>query len=68
MRAVWRIVVLLILSGLSLQLYFAARIGLMRVVAPQSTTFQRSEMARLVREQGRITWTQTWRHKGARSV
>ena len=58
MRAVWRIVVLVILSGLSLQLYFAARIGLMRVLDPQSTTFQRSEMARLVREQGRILWAQ----------
>lgn len=61
MRAVWRIVVLVILSGLSLQLYFAARIGLMRVLDPQSTTFQRSEMARLVREQGRILWAQEWR-------
>jgi monofunctional biosynthetic peptidoglycan transglycosylase len=61
MRAVWRIVVLLILSGLSLQLYFAARIGLMRFVDPQSTTFQRSEMARLLREQGEIRWSQGWR-------
>ena len=61
MRAVWRIVVLLILSGLSLQLYFAARIGLMRFVDPQSTTFQRSEMSRLLREQGGITWSQSWR-------
>ncbi len=61
MRAVWRIVVLLILSGLSLQLYFAARIGLMRFIDPQSTSFQRSEMARLVREQGGISWSQEWR-------
>ena len=60
MRAVWRIVVLLILSGLSLQLYFAARIGLMRFVDPQSTTFQRSEAARLLRTQGRIAWSQEW--------
>jgi monofunctional biosynthetic peptidoglycan transglycosylase len=65
MRAVWRIVVLLILSALSLQLYFAARIALMRFVDPQSTTFQRSEMARLVREQGRILWSQEWRPYGA---
>jgi len=61
MRAVWRIAVLLILSGLSLQLYFAARIALMVVVDPQSTTFQRSEMNRLLREQGQILWSQTWR-------
>lgn len=61
MRAVWRIVILMILSGLCLQLYFAARIGLMRFVDPQSTTFQRSEMARLVRTQGQLLWTQEWR-------
>lgn len=61
MRTVWRIAVLLIISGLSLQLYFAARIALMRFVDPQSTTFQRSEMARLLREQGQILWSQEWR-------
>jgi monofunctional biosynthetic peptidoglycan transglycosylase len=64
MRAVWRIVVLLILSGLSLQLYLAARIGMMRFIDPQSTTFQRSEMARLVRTQGQVLWSQEWRPYG----
>jgi monofunctional biosynthetic peptidoglycan transglycosylase len=58
MRAVWRITTLLILGALSLQIYFAARIALMRFVMPQSTTFQRSEMARLLREQGQIIWSQ----------
>jgi monofunctional biosynthetic peptidoglycan transglycosylase len=61
MRQFWRILALCILSTLSLQLYFAARIALMTVVAPQSTTFQRSEMARLLHEQGQIVWTQSWR-------
>jgi monofunctional biosynthetic peptidoglycan transglycosylase len=61
MRTTWRIVILLILSALSLQLYFAARIAIMKVLDPQSTTFQRSEMARLVREQGQILWSQEWR-------
>lgn len=61
MRTVWRIIVLLSLSALSLQLYFAARIAVMRFVDPQSTTFQRSEMARLVREQSQILWSQDWR-------
>ncbi|MEY4765304.1 MAG: hypothetical protein RI907_1977 [Pseudomonadota bacterium] len=56
----WRLIALLVLSGLCLQLYFVARIALMTVVDPQSTTFQRSEMARLLREQGRITWSQQW--------
>jgi monofunctional glycosyltransferase len=60
MRAVWRIFVLLVLSALSLQLFFLGRIALMRVVDPQSTTFQRSEAARLLRTQGRIAWSQDW--------
>lgn len=61
MRAAWRILVLIVLSALCLQLYFALRIGLMRWVAPQSTTFQRSEAARIVREQGQLPWRQSWR-------
>lgn len=60
MRAVWRISVLLVLSVLSLQLFFLGRIALMRVLDPQSTTFQRSEMARLLRTQGHIAWSQDW--------
>jgi monofunctional biosynthetic peptidoglycan transglycosylase len=53
-----RIIGLIVLSSLCLQLYFAGRIALMRVISPQSTTFQRSEMARIAREQGRILWSQ----------
>ena len=52
--------VLLVLSVLSLQLFFLGRIALMRVFDPQSTTFQRSEMARLLRTQGHIAWSQDW--------
>jgi monofunctional glycosyltransferase len=51
---------LFILAGLCLQLFFAARIALMAVVDPQSTAFQRSEMARLLRTQGSILWSQQW--------
>ncbi len=60
MKQAGRLLVLVLLCGLSLQLYFAARIALMNVVDPQSTTFQRSEMVRLLREQGRILWSQDW--------
>lgn len=60
MRAVWRIAVLLVLSGLSLQLFFAARIALMTVIDPESTTFQRSEFTRLLRQDGRVAWSQQW--------
>lgn len=50
----------LLLCALALQLYFLARVALMLVVDPQSTTFQRSEMWRLLTEKGRIEWTQQW--------
>ncbi|RZI86489.1 MAG: monofunctional biosynthetic peptidoglycan transglycosylase [Rubrivivax sp.] len=61
MRSAWRILGLIVLGGLSLQLYFAARIALMRVVDPQSTTFQRSEIARLARDKHEVLWSQEWR-------
>jgi monofunctional biosynthetic peptidoglycan transglycosylase len=51
---------LLLLCGLSLQLYFGARIALMAVVAPQSTTFQRSEFWRLALDKLPVAWSQTW--------
>lgn len=60
MRAVWRITVLLMISGLSLQIFFAARIALMNVLDPQSTTFQRSEFVRILRAEGRVPWAQEW--------
>ena len=43
MKALWRLLVLAVLAGLALQLYFVARIALMAVVNPESTAFQRSE-------------------------
>lgn len=55
-----RLAALLVLAGLGLQLYFVARIATMAVIAPQSTTFQRSEAWRLLVETGRITWSQQW--------
>ncbi len=51
---------LLLLSTASLQLYFMARIALMAVVAPQSTSFQRSEAWRLLVEKHQIAWRQDW--------
>jgi len=58
MKQFGRMLGLIVLSGLCLQLYFAARIALMNVVDPQSTTFQRSEMVRIVSAQGRLLWSQ----------
>ena len=51
---------LLLLSALSLQLYFVGRVALMALVDPQSTSFQRSEAWRLLVEQHRIDWSQQW--------
>lgn len=55
-----RVVGLLVLTLLALQMFFAARIALMAVINPQSTTFQRSEAWRLLVQRGRIEWSQHW--------
>jgi monofunctional glycosyltransferase len=55
-----RFVALLAICTLALQLVFAARIALMRVVDPQSTSFQRSEIWRLLVEKHSIEWSQQW--------
>lgn len=60
MKAAWRLAALLLLSALALQLYFLARIALMTVVDPQSTTFQRSEAWRLLTEKHALAWHQQW--------
>ena len=64
-RPVWlqhglRLVALLALCTVALQLVFAARIALMNVLDPQSTSFQRSEAWRLVVEQRQLLWSQDW--------
>ena len=59
----WRLLALLLLSGVALQLYFVLRIALMAVVDPQSTPFQRSEIWRLAVEEDRVLWSQAWRDR-----
>jgi monofunctional biosynthetic peptidoglycan transglycosylase len=60
MRRLGRALALLALSLVALQLAFAARIALMVVLDPASTTFQRSEIRRLATERGALLWSQTW--------
>ena len=60
MKHVARIALLVLLSALALQLYFLARVALMTVVDPQSTTFQRSEAWRIVAEKHELLWSQQW--------
>ena len=55
-----RIAGLLCLSLLALLIFFIARIALMNVLDPQSTTFQRSEVLRLMVEKQQVAWAQTW--------
>ena len=59
MKALGRLLVLALLAGLALQLYFACRIALMAVVNPESTAFERSEVYQLAKNTG-IKWRQQW--------
>jgi monofunctional biosynthetic peptidoglycan transglycosylase len=60
MKPVLRFAGLLLLALLALQLYFVLRIAAMAVVAPESTTFERSEAWRIAAEKGRLPWRQEW--------
>ena len=64
MKAAWshalRLAALLLVSFLALQIYFLARVALMSVVDPQSTSFQRSEAWRLLAEKHQLLWSQEW--------
>ena len=60
MKPLLRLLALVLLAGLALQLYFAGRIGLMRVLNPESTAFQRSEVYRIALTSGALKWRQQW--------
>ncbi|MGQ3055115.1 MAG: monofunctional biosynthetic peptidoglycan transglycosylase [Roseateles sp.] len=60
MRHLARLIGVLALAVLYLQLWFAGRIALMNVLAPQSTSFQRSEGIRLLGERQQVAWAQAW--------
>ncbi len=60
MKGVARWLALLVASIFALQLFFVVRIGLMTVVNPQSTSFERSEAWRLANEKGSVRWRQQW--------
>jgi monofunctional biosynthetic peptidoglycan transglycosylase len=56
----WRWLALIVVAAFALQVYFVARVALMAVVDPQSTTFQRSEAWRLLVEKNHLAWSQEW--------
>jgi monofunctional glycosyltransferase len=55
-----RLIGLVVLSFFSLQLFFLVKIALMLVIAPESTSFQRSEAWRITVKQGELPWRQSW--------
>jgi monofunctional biosynthetic peptidoglycan transglycosylase len=60
MKAGLRWLALVLLAALGLQLFFVLRIAAMAWVAPQSTSFQRSEAWRLLHADGALRWRQQW--------
>ncbi len=60
MKAALRFLGLCVVALLALQLYFALRIAAMAYVAPESTTFERSEAWRIATEKDRLRWRQQW--------
>lgn len=60
LRHIGRLIAVLVLATLCLQLWFAGRILMMRFIAPQSTSFQRSEAIRLLKEKQQVAWAQAW--------
>ncbi len=51
---------LVLLALVALQLYFLLRVGLMAWVDPGSTSFQRSEIWRLLTQRQQVAWSQRW--------
>jgi monofunctional biosynthetic peptidoglycan transglycosylase len=60
MRAFGRWFLLVLLAVLVLQAFFVLRIASMNALAPQSTSFERSQIWQIVSRQGRLPWRQEW--------
>ena len=60
MKALARWLALVAVALVVLQLFFLVRIAAMAAIAPQSTSFQRSEAWRIATEKGDLRWRQQW--------
>jgi monofunctional biosynthetic peptidoglycan transglycosylase len=60
MKPLARWIVLFVLAGCALEVFFIARIALAATVDPESTTFQRSEALRIARDKGKLRWAHQW--------
>ncbi|MBA2962459.1 MULTISPECIES: monofunctional biosynthetic peptidoglycan transglycosylase [Ramlibacter] len=60
MKGLLRWLLLAVLAGVLLQLFFVLRIAVAVSVDPESTTFQRSEAWRIASQKDRLRWRQDW--------
>lgn len=60
MKALSRLLLLIVLAGMSLQIYFVGRIALMALVNPESTAFERSAVYSVATRTGSLKWRQQW--------
>jgi monofunctional glycosyltransferase len=60
MKPLARWLVLFLIAGCTLEVFFIARIALAATIDPQSTAFQRSEAWRLATRKGAMRWKQDW--------
>jgi monofunctional glycosyltransferase len=60
MKALLRLLLLMVLASISLQLYFVGRIAMMAVVDPESTAFERSAVYSVATTTGSLKWRQQW--------
>jgi len=60
MKDFWRWLMLVVLASVALQVFFLARIALMLVINPESTTFERSEAWRVYTSTPQAGWRQEW--------
>ncbi|MBC7621200.1 MAG: transglycosylase domain-containing protein [Candidatus Saccharibacteria bacterium] len=60
MKSALRVMGLLLLAVLALQLYFVVRVAVMAIMAPESTSFERSQAWQFVSQKGRLPWQQQW--------
>jgi monofunctional glycosyltransferase len=58
LRGAGRLIGMLAVALLALQLFFLLRVALMLVLAPESTSFQRSEIWRIVVQKHQLPWSQ----------
>ena len=55
-----RWLLLVLVAWFALQFFFLARIAVMALIAPESTSFERSEAWRIVSTKDRLRWRQDW--------